>query len=204
MTCEQQVGAWRTQPNVRDDGVSGTDFPLQIRAELPCVEVQRGIDIRTRDIDEIESFEHIYSLGNGRWANYRRLFQMSKGIHQEMTIDASPDRVYKALTDAGQFSTMSGAPATIVKDAGGAFTAFGGMVVGRTIELVPNKRIVQAWRVANWPEGLYSIVRFELDRNGTGTSLVLDQCGFPDDERDHLDAGWNKMYWEPLRKHISS
>ena len=31
----------------------------------------------------------------------------------------------------------------------------------------------QAWRLKTWPEGLYSIVAFELEVNGSGTRLAL-------------------------------
>lgn len=55
-----------------------------------------------------------------------------------------------------------GLPAEIEPQAGGAFKCFGGQITGRIIELVPNRRIVQAWHVATWPEGVYSVVKFEL------------------------------------------
>jgi activator of HSP90 ATPase len=87
---------------------------------------------------------------------------MSNAIHQEIEFKTNPQRVYEALLDAKQFSTFTGAPAQIEPEAGGEFTCFGGMITGRNVELMPNKRIVQAWRVKIWPEGVYSIVLFEL------------------------------------------
>jgi uncharacterized protein YndB with AHSA1/START domain len=130
---------------------------------------------------------------------------MAEGIHQEVTIDASPERVYRALTDAKQFAELSGgAAAEISPDAGGAFSAFGGMIQGRNVELVPDRRIVQAWRVANWEPGVYSLVRFELQPAGTGTRLVFDHTGFPEGEREHLASGWHQQYWEPLRRYLTA
>ena len=128
---------------------------------------------------------------------------MAESIHQEVTIDASADRVYAALTNAGQFAALTAAPATIDATPGGAFSCFGGMIEGRTIELAPGL-IVQAWRVANWPVGHYSILRFALQQQGDGTRLVFDQAGFPDDQLPHLEAGWAKMYWEPLKKYLAT
>src|SRR5262249_44435903 len=53
---------------------------------------------------------------------------MSK-IHQEVVFEASPKRIYEALTDGKQFSAFSGgAPADISAEAGGSFSCFGGMV----------------------------------------------------------------------------
>src|SRR5260370_40154486 len=50
----------------------------------------------------------------------------------------------------------------IYSEVGGTFSLFAGHIVGRRLELVPNERIVQAWRVLPWPEGIYSIARLEL------------------------------------------
>ena len=123
-------------------------------------------------------------------------------IHQEVVFDADPARVYRALVDAGEFSQVTGAPSTGSGGEGGAFTAFGGHITGRQIELVPNQLVVQAWRAKTWPAGCYSIARFELRAEGEGTRLVFDHDGFPDDQREHLAAGWTANYWEPMRKHL--
>ena len=80
---------------------------------------------------------------------------------------------------------------------------FGGMIVGRQVELIPSHRIVQAWRVANWDAGLYSIAKFEISEKGSGSLLVFDHTGFPDGQREHLDAGWKANYWEPLKKYLA-
>jgi activator of HSP90 ATPase len=103
------------------------------------------------------------------------------------------------LLDTRQFSALTGAPAEIGKEAGATFSCFGAHILGRNVELVPSRRVVQAWRVATWPEGLYSIARFELRPRGTGTHLVFDHTGFPPEERDHLAQGWEDHYWKALR-----
>ena len=82
-------------------------------------------------------------------------------------------------------------------------TLFNGMIEGRNIELASGRRIVQAWRVKNWPAGRFSLVSFGLEPDANGTRLVFDHFGFPDDDRAHLDAGWHKMYWEPLRQYFA-
>jgi activator of HSP90 ATPase len=128
---------------------------------------------------------------------------MSQTIHQVVVIQANPQRVYGALLDSLQFSEFTGAPAEIHGEEGGPFSCFGGMIRGRNIELKPGRRIVQAWRAGNWPEGTYSIVRFELEAEGSETKLTLDHAGFPQGDADHLDSGWHKMYWNPLKKYLA-
>jgi uncharacterized protein YndB with AHSA1/START domain len=126
---------------------------------------------------------------------------MSNSIHQEVVLEASPARVYQALTDAEQFTRMSGgAPAEIEARAGGAFSCFGGMILGRNVECVASERVVQAWRVKLWEPGIYSVVRFELRPDGAGTRVILDHAGFPEGQAEHLAKGWHENYWEPLRK----
>jgi uncharacterized protein YndB with AHSA1/START domain len=136
----------------------------------------------------------------------------AEAIHQEVSFNAPPARVYEALTDAKQFTKvveLSGAmqsmslgskPVEISREPGGTFSAFGGYITGRQIELVPAQRIVQAWRAGGWEAGVYSIARFELSAQGSGTKLVFDHTGFPQGQAEHLAAGWKGHYWEPLAK----
>ncbi len=139
----------------------------------------------------------------------------AEAIHQEVILKASRKRVYEALTDTRQFDKVieiSGAkksmalgnrPTEIRNEVGGAFVLFGGHIVGMQIELVPNERIVQAWRVADWEEGVHSIARFELKEQGAGTRIVFDHTGFPQGLGDHLATGWKLHYWEPLETFLA-
>ena len=128
--------------------------------------------------------------------------QSAASIHQELDFTATPARVYEALLNSGQFLAFSGRPATIDRAVGGASSLFGGHIVARNLELVANKRIVQGWRVVTWPEGMWSIARFELQPKGTGTHLVFDHSSFPDGQRDHLAQGWDENYWTPMKKYL--
>ena len=124
-------------------------------------------------------------------------------IHYEIDFHPSPQRLYQAILDQKQFTAFSGLPATIDPTPGGAFSQFGGLIVGRTIELVPNQRIVQAWRPTHWDPGVYSIVHFEFNPRAAETTLLFDHTGFPAGEYDHLDWGWYNHYWNPLKKFLA-
>ncbi len=123
-------------------------------------------------------------------------------IHQEISFAATPDQIYRALLDSDKFAEFTGASAKINPEQGGEFVCFGTFILGRNIQLIPEKLIVQAWRVFNWEEGLYSIVRFKLSAENKNTKLVLDQSGIPEDMVEHVDQGWDNKYWEPLRKYL--
>src|SRR5882724_11732191 len=105
-------------------------------------------------------------------------------IHHEVNLPAAPSRVYEALVNGEKFAEITGAPASGEGTEGAAFSSFGGHITGRHIELVSGKRVVQAWRAKTWPEGEYSIVRFELSADGKGTKLVFDHAGFPADSKE--------------------
>jgi len=152
----------------------------------------------------------------GAWAGAEEeISHAAESIHQEPVFKASRKRVYEALTDTKQFDKVihlsaamksgmppDGAPTQIGREAGSAFALFGGYVTGRHIELVPNERIVQAWRAGSWGPGAYSIAKFELVEQGAGTKIVFDHTGFPKGDAEHLAAGWKMNYWEPLEKFL--
>src|SRR5208282_6506071 len=100
------------------------------------------------------------TLGSTKsWAGAdNEISHTAESIHQEPVFKANRKRVYEALTDSKQFDKviqLSGVmqamnlgdkPAEISREVGGTFTLFGGYITGRQVELVPNERIVQAWR----------------------------------------------------------
>jgi activator of HSP90 ATPase len=114
----------------------------------------------------------------------------------------TPPRIYEALLNSRQFTAITGEPAKIDAAPGGAFSMFGGKIVGRNIELLPTLRIVQAWRPESWEPGVYSIVRFELRNHGPQTRVLLDHTGFPEGTYDSLYAGWKTRYWDPLARYM--
>ena len=138
----------------------------------------------------------------------------AEAIHQEVIFKATAGQIYRALTDASEFQKvellgtgMGGLdlkphPAVISTKPGGAFSLFGNHIVGRQIELVPIRRIVQAWRVEGWAAGAWSLVKFELSEQGSTTKLVFDHVGFPAGTAEHLAAGWYGHYWDPLRQFL--
>jgi activator of HSP90 ATPase len=124
-------------------------------------------------------------------------------LHQEIDLQASPQRIYDVLLDSKQFAEFSGEAAQIGREEGTAFSMFGGVIVGRNIELVSGQRIVQAWRPTHWEPGKYSIVRFELKARDALATLVLDHTGFPEGDFASLNYGWGLKYWDPLKKFLA-
>jgi activator of HSP90 ATPase len=135
----------------------------------------------------------------------------AQAIHQEATFKAPRSRVYSLLTDEHEFQKVvalseavksgkvkTSPAAQIGREAGTAFSIFGGFIEGRNIELVPDTRLVQVWRPTYWPAGIFSIARFELREHPGGTLLIFDHTGFPADDAASLAQGWKQNYWEPM------
>lgn len=140
----------------------------------------------------------------------------AEAIHQQVTIKAAAARIYDTLSNAAQFQKFSllstdvppamlaAHPAQLSAEPGSAFSLFGGIIEGRQIELVPAKRVVQAWRVNNWDAGLYSVARFELNDSAGATTITFEHTGFPKGAGAHLAAGWKSHYWDGLTKFFQS
>ncbi|HEX4331405.1 MAG TPA: SRPBCC domain-containing protein [Usitatibacter sp.] len=144
------------------------------------------------------------------------LSRNSESIHQELYFAATPARVYRALLDASQFAEVirlgaaarlldapGAAPVAIDARVGGAFTLFGGYITGLQLELVADRRIVQAWHEHVWEPGEFSVARFSLSGQGAGTKVVFDHRGFPDGAGPHLSRGWYANYWDPLKAYLA-
>lgn len=107
------------------------------------------------------------------------------------------------LSGALKSRSLGTKPTEISREVGGQFTIFGGHIIGRHLELVPDERIVQAWRVVDWEPGIFSIAKFALVEAGPQTRIVFDHIGFPTGLAEHLAAGWKAHYWEPLQKFLA-
>ncbi len=128
---------------------------------------------------------------------------MNKIIRQTVVINASPKKVYAVLINEKKHAKFSKAPATISRKVGGAFTCYGGYLTGINLELVPSKRIVQAWRSKTWPAGTYSIASFAFSRKAGGrTKLVFTHVGVPAFDFKDVNKGWRTFYWNPIKAYL--
>jgi uncharacterized protein YndB with AHSA1/START domain len=130
---------------------------------------------------------------------------MTKTIRQTVQIKAAPKQVFEALINGKKHAKFTGAPASISRKAGAAFTCYGGYISGFNLEVVPGKRIVQAWRSRDWPKGYFSIVTFALARSAGGrTRLSFTHLGVPAGDYKAKNAGWRSHYWKPLKTYLEA
>jgi uncharacterized protein YndB with AHSA1/START domain len=128
---------------------------------------------------------------------------MCKTIKHRVKFNASPETIYDLLADSRKHSALTGRKATISRKVGGTFSASGDEVSGVIVDLVPGKRIVQAWRHRRFPEGIFSMATVTLSptQNG-GTDLVLTHRGVPKDLIPETERAWRDGYWSKIKAHL--
>ena len=128
---------------------------------------------------------------------------MCKTIKQRVKFKAAPDAIYDLLADSRKHTEVTGRKAEISRKIGGAFSASGNDVTGVNVDLVPGRRIVQAWRHRKFPEGIFSMAAVTL--KGTpdgGTELVLTHRGVPKDLIPETEKNWRDQYWSRIKAYL--
>jgi activator of HSP90 ATPase len=129
-----------------------------------------------------------------------------------VTIHAKAETIYKAWLSSEGHSAITGSPAKIDGTVDGDFVAWDGYIQGMFLELEENKRILQAWRTAEFPsEAEDSIVEILLEEEvaSTGkhrlattykTKLTLNHSNIPEGQADGYKTGWEDFYFKPMRE----
>jgi activator of HSP90 ATPase len=120
--------------------------------------------------------------------------------------NATPAKLYELFMDSAKHSAATGMPAKISRKAGGKWSAFGGMILGRNLLLVPNRMVVQTWRSSQWksadPDSIL-VVAFEKSASG-GAQVDLVHIGVPEYDHEGVTKGWVKYYWEPWKAFLAA
>ena len=86
---------------------------------------------------------------------------------------------------------------------GGAFTAWDGYIFGKTLEIESPRRIVQAWRTSEFPEGAPdSRVDILFEEVKDGTKLTLVHSDMPEDQVESYRQGWEDFYFKPMKEYF--
>ena len=131
---------------------------------------------------------------------------MTSVIHSSAVFPkATPALLYSFFVDSAQHTAATGMPAKVSRKPGGKWSAFGGMIHGRNLLLVPNRLIVQVWRSAQWKKSdPDSILVVAFEKAAKGTRVELTHVGVPKHDQRGVTKGWPKYYWEPWRKYLSA
>jgi activator of HSP90 ATPase len=132
---------------------------------------------------------------------------MTPAVHSGAIFqNATPAKLYALFTNSAKHTAATGMPAKISTKVGGKWSAFGGMILGKNLVLIPNRMIVQTWRSAEWkkadPDSIL-VVSFEKSASG-GAQVELVHVGVPEYDRQGVTDGWAKFYWEPWKAYLAA
>jgi activator of HSP90 ATPase len=128
---------------------------------------------------------------------------MKNGFKISKVIPASPAEIYKAWLSSKGHSAMTGSAAKVTGKVGGKFSAWDGYIFGRTLELEPDRRIVQAWRTSEFPDDAPdSHLDVLLEKTKTGTKVTFTHTQIPKGQADSYKQGWDDFYFKPMKDYF--
>lgn len=119
-------------------------------------------------------------------------------------LPGSPHEIFELWMDEKQHAGFTNGEAKIDRRVGGAFTTFDGWATGTTVELVPDKKIVQRWRAEDWPADHYSTITVVLAPALKGTKVMFTQTELPTSFAKNVTQGWRDYYWGPMKEALES
>ncbi|TPX18820.1 uncharacterized protein E0L32_011499 [Thyridium curvatum] len=112
--------------------------------------------------------------------------------------------LYQTFTDPQRLAAFTRAPPKVFEGAkvGGRFELFGGNVSGEYLELEEPAKIVQSWRLDQWPAGHYSRLQIEFDQNDVDSVTVMrvTWSGVPVGQEEVTKRNWDEYYVRSIKK----
>ncbi len=105
--------------------------------------------------------------------------------------------------DSKKHSAFTGDKAVISREIKGKISAYDGWIEGENIRLKENAEIVQKWRGADWPAGVWSVATFKLKTTKDGgTELTFTHIGVPEEFAEDIEEGWKEYYWKKIKRYL--
>ena len=130
---------------------------------------------------------------------------MRTTICKTVVLPATANELYDMYMDSRVHGEITGAPAKISEEAGSPFEAFGGLLTGKTIQVVKHRLIVQAWRSVNFkkadPDSTLIISFTPEDDDGR---IDLVHLHVPASDFQGISGGWDSRYFAPWLTYLRS
>ncbi|CAI6081705.1 hypothetical protein V2G26_011471 [Clonostachys chloroleuca] len=114
------------------------------------------------------------------------------------------EEAYQTFVDPARIAAFTRSPPKLFEGAkkGGKFELFGGNVSGEYLELEQNKKIVQSWRLSQWPAGHYSTLKIEFDQNDVDhvTIMRVTWDGVPVGQEEVTKRNWVEYYVKSIKQ----
>ena len=112
--------------------------------------------------------------------------------------------MFQTFTDAQRLAAFTRAPPRLFEGAkaGAKFAIFDGNVSGEFVKLEPPTKIVQKWRLAQWPEGHQSYQEIVFDQNDVDrvTNMRVTWTGVPVGQEEVVKRNWEGYYVRGIKQ----
>lgn len=113
------------------------------------------------------------------------------------------DELYKTFTDPARIAAFTREAPKVFEGAaaGSKFELFGGNVVGSYLELQEPTKIVQKWRLKQWPDGHFSKLSIYFDQNNADqvTTMRVRWEGIPVGQEEVTKRNWGEYYVRSIK-----
>lgn len=114
------------------------------------------------------------------------------------------EELYKTFTDPQRIAAFTRAAPKLFEGAkqGGKFELFDGNVSGEYLELHEPTKIVQSWRLNQWPAGHHSKLQIEFDQNDVDrvTVMRVEWTGVPVGQEEVTKRNWLEYYVRSIKR----
>ena len=125
-------------------------------------------------------------------------------IKTSAVIPALPEAIYSAWMSSKGHGEMTGSAAKVTARVGSAFNAWDGYISGKTVELTPHSRILQAWRTTEFaPEEPDSLLEVLLAKTTGGTRVTLNHSKIPAGHGPEYKKGWIDFCFKPMKEYFT-
>ena len=132
---------------------------------------------------------------------------MAKTICQTVVFkNTPPETLYAIYMDAEKHSnSIGGGAVKISAEPGSFYSSWDGYIIGKTLQLVKGKMIVQSWRSSEFkPDDLDSTLILWFEKKGNNAVVNMVHANIPDNQYRPLKGGWDDFYWKPWKKYLAN
>lgn len=130
---------------------------------------------------------------------------MSKTIIQSVVFrNCTCDVLYNLYMNSKLHGKVIDGPVKIKKKEGTTFSAYGDYITGKTLQLIPDKLIVQSWRASDWDsKETISTLILLFEQKGNDAVVCMTHVNVPDAKYQSIKEGWNLYYWKPWKAYLA-
>jgi len=117
-------------------------------------------------------------------------------ISRSVVLSAPPESLFAMYTDPAKHAAITGAPVVISVEPGSPFRAFKGALTGATLQIIPQRLVIQSWRSTKFNDGdPDSTLILAFTAEGANGRIDLVHLDVPAHNYQGVVEGSETHYW---------